>query len=653
MANPGDFAYTVKQQADIVSIIGDYVKLKKAGAQNFSGLCPFHSEKTPSFSVHATRQFYHCFGCGASGDVLGFVQKIENITFPEAVRLVAQKAGIPLPKQTYATEGEAREAKLRGVLIDLNERACGFFEEQLRRPEGARAREYLAGRGLSEEAIKTFRIGFAPDSGFILRDRLRGVADEETLKASGLFSWKQQDDDRGPSTRVSRALPQHANNGRAGDPENAREPSLAQDDKNGEGGWRPATEDRRPTTIYSKFRNRVMFPITNESGKVIAFTGRTLETGDKAGPKYLNSPETAIYSKSRVLYNLDRAREAIRALGYVILVEGQMDCISVFMAGFRNVIASSGTAFTEAQVRLLARYAKKIVVNFDPDTAGIAAAERSLAMLVAEDFEMRVLTLESGFDPDLFIRRKGAEAYKKSLAGSQRYFDYLIERARTQFPVRSAEGKVKAVNYLLPHLQQVPHRIARDELAADIAQKLGIDSAVLRQELKHAVATRSSTVKAAAESQITDAERILIRALASGGEMNGEAGISDRSGEDHLPDLRRQAQYTLGNEPLHIGLATESLLQTLLDAPELSDAMSLPLTDSDQRTLAAILLREDEPLTLELLEGALSALRRRQLERQQQQVKTRILDAERRNDGTALTELVREKLRIDRALAAH
>jgi len=394
-----------------------------------------------------------------------------------------------------------------------------------------------------------------------------------------------------------------------------------------------------------------MFPITNESGKVIAFTGRTLEIGDKAGPKYLNSPETAIYSKSRVLYNLDRAREAIRALGYVILVEGQMDCISVFMAGFRNVIASSGTAFTEAQVRLLARYAKKIVVNFDPDTAGIAAAERSLGMLVAEDFEIRVLTLDAGFDPDLFIRRKGADAYKKVLGGSQRYFDYLIERARMQFPVRSAEGKVRAVNYLLPHLQQVPHRIARDELAADIAQKLGIDSAVLRQELKHAAATRSASVKAVGEAQITDAERIVIRALASGGEMNGEAGISDRSGEDHLPDLRRQAQYTLGTEPLHIGLATESLLQTLLDAPELTDPMSLPLSDSDQRTLAAILLREDEPLTLELLEGAFAALRRRQLERQRQQVKVRILDAERRGDATALADLVQEKLEIDHALA--
>ncbi len=658
MANPGDFAYTVKQTADIVRIIGDYVKLKKAGAQNYSGLCPFHKEKTPSFSVHATRQFYHCFGCGASGDVLGFVQKIENVTFPEAVRLVAQKIGIPLPKQTFASEGEAREAKLRGILVDLNEGACSFFQEQLRHPEGARAREYLAGRGLTEEAIKTFRIGFAPDSGFLLRDRLKAMAEEETLKASGLFSWKQQENrkdplGRDPSTRVSRALPQHANSGRAGDPEGAREPSLAQDDKT-KLPARPTADDERPTTIYSKFRNRVMFPITNEPGKVIAFTGRTLETGDKAGPKYLNSPETPIYSKSRVLYNLDHAREAIRALGYVILVEGQMDCISVFMAGFRNVIASSGTAFTEAQVRLLARYTKKIVVNFDPDAAGIAAAERSLAMLVAEDFEIRVLTLDAGFDPDLFIRRKGADAYKKALAGSQRYFDYLIERARTQFPVRSAEGKVRAVNYLLPHLQQVPHRIARDELAADIAQKLGIDSAVLRQELKHAAAVRSSTIKAAPETQITDAERILARALASGGETNGELESSDRSGEDHLPDLRRQAQYTLSTEPLHIGLTTESLLQALLDADgELVDPMSLPLSDSDQGTLAAILLREEEPLTLELLEGAFAALRRRNLERQQQQVKARIAEAERSSDGLALAELVQEKLRIDRALAAY
>src|SRR5712672_358385 len=188
-----DFKETVKQQADIVRIIGDYIKLKKAGAQNYAGLCPFHGEKTPSLSVHATRQFYHCFGCGVSGDVFSFVQKIENITFPEAVRLVAQKLGIPLPKATYSSPGEAKEAKLRAQLYDVQERAAAFFQESLKRPEGARAREYLAGRGLDAETIARFRIGYAPDSGFLLRDRLTGEFSEEVLRESGVFSWKQED----------------------------------------------------------------------------------------------------------------------------------------------------------------------------------------------------------------------------------------------------------------------------------------------------------------------------------------------------------------------------------------------------------------------------------------------------------------------------
>ena len=240
--------------------------------------------------------------------------------------------------------------------------------------------------------------------------------------------------------------------------------------------------------MYSKFRNRVMFPISSEAGKVIAFTGRTLATDEKSGPKYLNSPETPIYSKSKVLFNLDLAKEWIKKFDYAILVEGQMDCISVYAAGFHNVIASSGTAFTELQAKLLGRFSKNAVVNFDPDTAGAKATERTLGLLVEEEFQIKVLTLEQGFDPDLYIRRKGNEAYGEALRHSQKYFDYLIERARTQFPVRSAEGKVKALNYLLPHIQRVPSRIVRDELAHEIAQKLGIDSAVLRQELRHAAA---------------------------------------------------------------------------------------------------------------------------------------------------------------------
>ncbi len=460
MTEAADFKETVKLQADIVRVVGDYVKLKKAGAQNYSGLCPFHNEKTPSFSVHATRQFFHCFGCGVSGDVFSFVQKIENVTFPEAVRAVAQKLGIALPKMEYSSPAEARDAKLRTVLLEIQERACGFFQECLRRPEGARAREYLTGRGLSEEMIREFRIGYAPDSGFQIKDRLKGDFDEETLRESGLFSWKESSQPSAVSFRPAKSG--------SGDDNPDAEPALATVE--------PEASSQKPAaalaSMYSKFRNRVMFPIANESGRIIAFTGRTLATDERAGPKYLNSPETAIYSKSKVLFNLDHAKEAIRKLDYAILVEGQMDCISVYAAGFHNVIASSGTAFTELQARLLGRFSKNVVVNFDPDTAGAKATERTLGLLVQDEFQIKVLTLETGFDPDLFIRRKGKDAYAEALRNSQPYFTYLIDRARAQFPVRSGEGKVKAVNYLLPHIQQVPSRIVRDELTHEIAQKL-------------------------------------------------------------------------------------------------------------------------------------------------------------------------------------
>src|SRR2546427_307462 len=635
MANPGDFAYTLKQQADIVRVVGDYVKLKKAGAQNFSGLCPFHGEKTPSFSVHATRQFFHCFGCGASGDVFSFVQKIENITFPEAVRAVAQKLNIPLPKASYSSPAEAKEAKLRTVLLDVHERACAFFQECLRRPEGARAREYLAGRGLDEETIRRFRIGYAPDSGFLLRDRLKGEFDEAVLRESGLFSWKDA------SSQPSAVSRQPSDRG----PQEQQIPPFGRNDKGG------SVEESTAINMYSKFRNRVMFPIASEAGKVIAFTGRTLSTDEKAGPKYLNSPETAIYSKSKVLFNLDHAKEAIRKLDYAILVEGQMDCISVFAAGFQNVIASSGTAFTELQARLLGRFSKKIVVNFDPDTAGARATERTLALLVEEEFQIQVLTLDPGFDPDLFIRRKGKDAYAAALKNSQRYFDYLIERARAQFPVRSAEGKVKAVNYLLPHIQRVPSRIVRDELAHEIAQKLGIDSAVLRQELKHAATSRSSaTLKAPVESQVTDAEKILIRALASGAEMqSSEEHLSARDGAEEEFDPARQAQFALRNESLHVGLATESLIEALLNAsPQTTNPMDPPLSDGDRNLMAAILMKEDEELTPERLEGAVRALRRIQLRRKLEQVQRELQG--RGLDSSRVQALLQEKLRLKRML---
>jgi DNA primase len=596
MSSSGDFAQSVKQQADIVRIIGDYVKLKKSGAQNYTGLCPFHNEKTPSFSVHATRQFFHCFGCGLSGDVFSFVQRLENVTFPEAVRAVAQKAGIPLPRREFSSPAEAAEARLRGALIDMHEHTCAWFQEQLRRPEAAAAREYLAGRGLNEETLRAFRIGYAPDFGFLLRDHLQRDFNDEQMRASGLFSWKQGE--------------------------------------TGEG--RPVGDESR---IYSRFRGRIMFPIRNESGKVIAFTGRILATGDKNAPKYLNSPETAIYSKSRVLYNLDLAREAIRKLDYAILVEGQMDCIAVYAAGFHNVIASSGTAFTEAQVRLLARFSRKLVMSFDPDAAGAAAAERSLALLVGEDFDIKVLRLEPGLDPDLLIRRRGPQAYADLLRAAPRYFDFLLERARSQFSVRTPQGKVQALNFLLPHIQRVPSRIARDELAADLAQKLGVDSAVLRQELKHLSVTRSGKIETPAQSPLTESERLLVLALAA-------------SGDEEAQELRRLAAAALQSERLHEGLAAEPLLELLLGLPPGQDPLALPLPEEQRSLLAGLLLRDEAPLTPALLESALTALRRRRLESRRRHLRAQIAEAERRQDSAALARLLQEKVELDRALTS-
>jgi DNA primase len=447
---------------------------------------------------------------------------------------------------------------------------------------------------------------------------LRREFDEELLRESGLFSWKESSQLSALSSQEKQVL------------------RSAQDDNSGEGsdagdglpsakgaGFEPKAKSLEPKAapaIYSKFRNRVMFPICNEQGKVIAFTGRTLSTStdEKAGPKYLNSPETPIYSKSRVLFNLDNAKEAIRKLEYSILVEGQMDCISVYAAGFHNVIASSGTAFTELQAKLLGRFSKKVVVNFDPDTAGARATERTLGLLVEEEFNIQVLTLETGFDPDLFIRRKGKDAYAAALKHSQKYFDYLIDRARAMFPARNSESKVKAVNHLLPHIQRVPNRIVRDGLALEISQKLGIDSAVLRQELKHAATTRSATqVKATAEAQVTGAERVLIRALASATQMQaGGERSSAREGTDEEFDPARQAQYALQSEQLYEGLASQSLMESLLEAgTETADVMALPKTDEDRRLLASILMDEEEELTPETVEGAVRALRRIYLER--------------------------------------
>jgi DNA primase len=586
-----DFAQTVKQQVDIVKVVETYIRLRKAGAQNYTGLCPFHKEKSPSFSVHAVRQFFHCFGCGVSGDVFTFVEKIENVTFPEAVRIVAQKAGIPLPKREFSSPEEAAEARLRMKLLELHEVAAAWFEEQLRGPEGALAREYLTGRGLDPKGIEKFRIGYAPDSFHALRDRLGGLADAETLRASGLFSTKE------------------IGTGPDGQPE-----------------YGP---------LYDRFRKRVMFPIANESGRVIAFTARTLESGEKAGPKYLNSPETPLYSKGQVLFNLDKAKTAIRQMEFALLVEGQMDCISVYLRGFQNVIATSGTAFTEHQVALLRRHTSQVAVNFDPDTAGANAAEKSIALLTEEGFSIKIVTLDGGLDPDRYVRERGPEAYLQAVRAARRQSDYLIERARQMFPGASAEQKIKAMNYLLPHIRRCPEKLTREQFAADAAQKLGIDSAVLREELRQAALRRRDHVEPRSTS-LTEVERVLLRALA----------ITDPEFEE----ARRIAAQAVQQQPSYFQHLGSFAALEALAARGAGDPMDAVQDSSQRALLAEVLLQETRPPAESEVLSSLQEVQERAIERRQRDLRAQIAEAERRGNYADVALLAQEKLEFDRTL---
>ena len=582
-----DFSQTVKQQADIVKIVEGYIRLRSAGAHRSKGLCPFHKEKTPSFNVNGgSQQFFYCFGCHETGDVFSFVSKIENVTFPEAVRIVAQKCGIPLPKREFNSPEEAAEARLRVKLLELHETATAWFEEQLRSPEGAVAREYLAGRGLAPEGIKAFRIGYAPDSFNALRDRLSGMADQETLRASGLFAWKEH-------------------------------------------------EDGSQGAIYDRFRKRVVFPIANESGRVIAFTARTLETGDKAGAKYINSPETPLYSKGMVLFNLDKAKAAIRQAGFALLVEGQMDCISVYLRGIQNVIATSGTAFTEHQVALLRRHTSNVAVNFDPDAAGANAAEKSIALLTEEGFAIKIVTLEDGLDPDRYVRERGVEAYMAAVRGARRQADYLIERARLMFPGASAEQKVKAMNFLLPHIRRMPEMQARAQFAQDASQKLGIDSAVMHEELRQAALRRRDHVETKA-SPLTEVERVLLRALA----------ITDPECEE----ARRLAAQAIAAQPArfeHLGAWPALVALSRRGAAEPMDAVEDP---AQRALLAEALLSEKRPPVESEVQSAVQELEERTIEARQRELRARIAESELRGDFGELAALTQQKLELDRAL---
>src|SRR6202050_4287981 len=578
MAEAGSFAEMVKQQADIVRVVGEYVRLKKTG-QNFTGLCPFHPEKTPSFAVHPVRQIYHCFGCGAGGDVFKFVQEMDKCPFPEAIRIVAEKCGIPVPRPRERSPQEYRENQQRSALVEMHRKAAVFFAQQLHGGHESKiATGYLEDRGLNREAINHFGLGWAPSSGDALLQHLKSKYQDKLLEVSGLFS-------RDTSGR-----------------------------------------------FYDRFRRRIMFPIANDAGKVIAFGARAM--GDDM-PKYLNSPETPIYTKSSVLYHLDRAKQELRKSDFGILVEGYMDAIAVARAGISNVVASCGTSLAEPQIKLLARFTHRVVVNYDPDTAGQVATERSLTLLLEKEFEVKVLALPGGADPDKFFKEQGADAYRKLLKEAPQYIDYLIGRAR-KMDRSSAAGKVGALNFLMPFIQRLPNRLLRSEWASRIASELRVDEPVLRAELNRAAVERRSEVKPKAAllaPVVKPAERQLIHMLVE------------------AQEFRERLAHELLADALHRGLECEKILDVLIskvgEKPD-PTVLAAALEDKDRRLFFEILFESSAETTWEEAGSCLRVLRsgrdKRELAELQQKIESKASPAE-------LNRLLAQRLELQKKLA--
>ncbi len=419
----------IRRRADIVSLIGEYVSLRKAG-KNFSGLCPFHQEKTPSFSVSPERQIFHCFGCGEHGDVFTFLMKIDNLTFPEAVRQLARKTGVVIPERTPG--GKEKEIWThKEQIVRANGLAVEYFTRMLISPAGQKARNYLEQRGTGQNAVDTFRIGFAPDGW------------------QGLVDFLQR-----------RSIP----------PDIAQEAGLVIS-RSGEGN----------KGHYDRFRGRIIIPIEDAEGRVVAFGGRVMEGGE---PKYLNSPESPVYTKGNNLFGLFRTREAIRARGFAILVEGYFDLIALWASGIRNVVATLGTALTRSQVDLLGRYTKKVAALFDPDEAGKKALARSLELFLPGNIQAMAVILPAGYDPDSFVRSKGRQEMEKLLAGAQPMADYYIDEILGSSS--SLQDDRDQLREAVAFIKKIDDAVERNLFIKKISGKLNVDQDVLKKEVgKH------------------------------------------------------------------------------------------------------------------------------------------------------------------------
>ena len=544
-----DFVEQLKSSVDIVSVVGEYVKLRRSGANRYMGLCPFHSEKTPSFTVHVVHQFYKCFSCGAGGDVVKFVMEKDGLSFYEALKSLSERYGVPMPKRSqYADE----DSKLRGALLAMHEQAAEAFRANLQSQAGDAARGYIAKRGLAPETVEHFGLGYSDRSG---RALVR------------LFE--------------QRGFP------------------VAQMEESGLVG------KRQDGSLYDRFRNRLMFPIHNESGKIIAFGGRALSADDE--PKYLNSPETPIYKKSHVLYNLHRAK-----------------------------VASCGTALTAQQVQAIKRHTHRIAVNFDPDAPGVNAAERSVDLLLAEGMQVRIVELDGGLDPDEYCKERGAAAYQERIDGAQGYFYWLADRARAKHDMRTSEGKVAVLNFLLPKVQSITDQLERMTIAGDVAGYIGVEKGMVLDHFRKAVSERSERAIERPKSPLRHDERWLLVALLTDPELRAEMIGPLRSLQtvEALPSRRIfQAIFALHEAGGRVGF----------------DEVNGRLEEADQNLLAHAVLNEDGEISREDVMAALGTMQRSEQQDLRVRLKTRISESERAGRFDEAMRLIAELQGLERA----
>jgi DNA primase len=558
---PQNFIDDLKHQADIVIVIQDYVSLKKTGA-TYKGLCPFHGEKTPSFQVNRDKGFFHCFGCGVGGDVIKFLELHEKVGFPDAVKLLAQRFGIPLPEMEQTDEQRASAAE-RESLLKVHEAAARWFREQLLLPSGTRIRRQIAGRGITDVTSEAMGLGFAPPSRTALKETLlkQGFS-EGLLVRAGL---------------------------------------LVQRDEGG-------TVDR--------FRNRLMIPIRRDTGSVIAFGGRAVDADQQ--PKYLNSPETPIYTKGRTLYGLDLTKAGLRQKGFGVVVEGYFDFGQVFQAGY-PVVASCGTALTPQQVQQLHRFATKVVLSFDPDAAGQGATAKSCELFVAEGFDVNVAELPAGQDPDTFIRTEGGAGYGERLKHSKPYLEYLLDTTAAGYNLNSDEGRVKFLAAMLPTAARIPDAAMRDRFADRLAFKANVTDEVVRAKIREAAVQKQTTIAPntiPSFGHVTKAEKGLIWWLV----------------HQHEPALVALAELEASDFE---GLASRSVLdlaRRLDDNRSFSPSVLLERLNMVEAQLVTAIASEREPPALSL-GSCVRELRRGRYERERTAVQRAI--AQLQTTGTA------------------